>query len=238
MADDSIPVSPAKTRAQASAMGLNRFFNGRPCTRGHIAERYTGDKSCLACRGVNTIDPNSEVFVVDDNGIKRKVLSRERARASGLRFYFTGEPCVKGHISQRYIRGECCSCSKAFAEANREKLRAYCREYARDPKHRRARAHAKEQRCIALAGRPRPDECEVCGTPGKTRFDHCHLTGHFRGWLCNRCNLSLGRLDDDPELLRKLADYLERHTSRHAQVDWVTKESVRTAIDSRSPRTR
>ena len=56
----------------------------------------------------------------------------------------------------------------------------------------------------------RPDYCEVCGDEGKICWDHDHATGLFRGWLCNRCNRTLGFVYDNPEVLRKLAEYLER----------------------------
>lgn len=29
-------------------------------------------------------------------------------------------------------------------------------------------------------------------------------------WLCDRCNTTLGQVEDKPDLLRKMADYLER----------------------------
>ena len=58
--------------------------------------------------------------------------------------------------------------------------------------------------------------CDICGIKNKSKihhaYDHCHKTGNFRGWLCNRCNTTLGRVNDDPELLRKMASYLEKHT--------------------------
>ncbi|MCP4251056.1 MAG: hypothetical protein GY778_28800 [bacterium] len=40
--------------------------------------------------------------------------------------------------------------------------------------------------------------------------DHCHETGEIRGLLCGRCNVALGMLRDDPELLRAAAEYLSR----------------------------
>lgn len=40
-------------------------------------------------------------------------------------------------------------------------------------------------------------------------IDHCHSTGRIRGLLCQKCNTSLGMVDDKPETLRRLADYLE-----------------------------
>jgi hypothetical protein len=37
-----------------------------------------------------------------------------------------------------------------------------------------------------------------------------HTTGKFRGWLCTGCNTALGMANDDPRILRSLADYIER----------------------------
>lgn len=60
--------------------------------------------------------------------------------------------------------------------------------------------------------RPRPDHCELCGSPPgpkrRINYDHCHESGEFRGWICTRCNFVLGFAKDDAALLRKMADYL------------------------------
>lgn len=66
--------------------------------------------------------------------------------------------------------------------------------------------------------RDRPSSCECCGKsppPGGGKsstinWDHCHTTGKFRGWLCTGCNTALGMANDDPRILRSLADYIER----------------------------
>lgn len=63
-------------------------------------------------------------------------------------------------------------------------------------------------------------KCAVCRTenPGPKRnyfcVDHCHTTGVVRGLLCDNCNLGIGKLRDDPDILRKAADYLERKRQR------------------------
>lgn len=59
-----------------------------------------------------------------------------------------------------------------------------------------------------IAGRKRPEQCEICGALGIMNFDHDHETGEFRGWICNRCNLVLGMVKDNRELLNDLIKYL------------------------------
>jgi hypothetical protein len=39
--------------------------------------------------------------------------------------------------------------------------------------------------------------------------DHDHVTGKVRGLLCHDCNLSLGKMQDNADAIRRLADYLE-----------------------------
>lgn len=41
--------------------------------------------------------------------------------------------------------------------------------------------------------------------------DHDHHTSRVRGLLCTNCNHALGKANDDPALLRRMATYLELH---------------------------
>lgn len=55
-------------------------------------------------------------------------------------------------------------------------------------------------------------KCALCfGGPDDERLyvDHCHLTGRVRGLLCRRCNFTLGFARDNPDLLRRMATYVE-----------------------------
>ena len=50
-----------------------------------------------------------------------------------------------------------------------------------------------------------------CGRPINAT-DHDHVTGCFRGLMCQGHNAALGLFGDSPQLLREAADYLERFT--------------------------
>lgn len=46
---------------------------------------------------------------------------------------------------------------------------------------------------------------------GRMHVDHNHSTGKVRGILCQACNVTLGKMQDSPELLRAAANYLENN---------------------------
>ena len=57
--------------------------------------------------------------------------------------------------------------------------------------------------------------CKLCGkheleTPRQSLcVDHCHKTNKVRGLLCESCNQALGLFYDNPEVIRKAAEYIE-----------------------------
>lgn len=60
------------------------------------------------------------------------------------------------------------------------------------------------------------NRCAICGSSesksrGRMHVDHNHKTGAIRGILCQACNVTLGKMEDSPELLRKAAAYLEEN---------------------------
>ena len=50
--------------------------------------------------------------------------------------------------------------------------------------------------------------CAICRTKPAVHVDHDHATGLIRGVLCFGCNRGLGKVKDDPEVLRAMITYL------------------------------
>lgn len=63
-------------------------------------------------------------------------------------------------------------------------------------------------------------QCVLCPSVGWCA-DHCHYTGHFRGWLCKECNQNLWRIEK-PWLLECIS-LPDRIYSCNVDSDWVTR---------------
>ena len=60
------------SRKDARDRGLKRYFTGRPCKYGHIAERFTSNGSCVECGIAAQQTPE-----------RKAVIQRYRQRARG-----------------------------------------------------------------------------------------------------------------------------------------------------------
>lgn len=111
--------------------------------------------------------------------------------------------------------------NRARADANYARWRLENPEYehVRILKRRGLTVEQYERMVVSQGG-----VCAICAEkqrPQRTRWavterltiDHCHKTGRVRGLLCHRCNMSIGKFNDDSVLLRKAAEYLERHVA-------------------------
>ncbi len=161
------------------------------------------------------------------------VVTRSHPQAGGLRRYYTGVPCRRGHDSERitathncvecaklasrkwrvlnpeYNRAACLKAYKKYRDIRRAKIKS---QRQNDPeKFKRRKRKARGQ--IEPPTRSQPKKCECCERPlnRKGHEDHDHKTGLFRGWLCGRCNPGIGLLGDDLKSLTKAVDYLKRN---------------------------
>ena len=56
--------------------------------------------------------------------------------------------------------------------------------------------------------------CKAVAAGGKGTFhaDHNHKTNQPRGVLCHNCNVALGNFKDNPELLQRAIEYLNKYS--------------------------
>jgi hypothetical protein len=105
------------SRAKAKARGLKKYFTGKPCCRGHVAERRTDNRCCVVCV----------------HGIMRRYDESPKGRDKKWRY----NQSPKGREAQRRISN---------STRRRETLRAYQRshpEYAREYRRRERLQHVQ-----------------------------------------------------------------------------------------------
>jgi hypothetical protein len=70
---------------------------------------------------------------------------------------------------------------------------------------------SQEEKCAICE--ERETSVDRAGTLKSLAVDHCHNTGKVRGLLCSRCNTTIGKLEESPQLLRAMFDYLHKHAA-------------------------
>ena len=79
-------------------------------------------------------------------------------------------------------------------------------------------------------------KCAICRTEdnGKKRFhvDHCHETGKVRGSLCTKCNVGIGGLKDDPQVVYEAYLYLSQAVPESDLRDYDFAVSVNPSTNS------
>lgn len=56
------------------------------------------------------------------------IISRKEAKTQGLKRYFTGKSCKRGHVCERRIYGDCIECKLEYRENHKEQLIEYDKE--------------------------------------------------------------------------------------------------------------
>lgn len=124
----------------------------------------------------------------------------------GYHKYCSNE-CRVSKYKKARIKGVCSLCSEEFlGPANKKFCSRICgSRYSSWQQQGMVPKEAYD----ALRGND--GACDACGlglAPHRVAVDHCHTTGRVRGVIHQRCNAAIGLLDDDPDRIRALADYL------------------------------
>lgn len=165
--------------------------NGVPYVR-----KVTGPEPKTHCINGHELTPENTKQMFNKNGAK------------------DGRKCIicKAEISARYY------------QRNPETVRKAGRDrYHNNPDKFRER-HIKKAYGITLNDynvmlETQDGKCAICGSTEPCSnnksfaVDHCHASGKVRSLLCSRCNLTLGAVNDEPELLNKMIEYLNLHSN-------------------------
>jgi 5-methylcytosine-specific restriction endonuclease McrA len=90
---------------------------------------------------------------------EKKVISREEAKALGLNKYYTGRPCSRGHVAERYIiNRQCLGCQEQYRKTNSDKVKEIIKRYWAANKERKREydkkyvaENAERKRAVAAA---------------------------------------------------------------------------------------
>lgn len=118
----------------------------------------------------------------------------------------------------------CRSCTNSISQGGKgwSELCIDCGVNLRDPKYnsqckschnKRSKEYYKKTYRWSKYGLDGPidmEECELCKSTDDLVIDHCHTHNHVRGVLCRTCNVALGLLKDDADLLQRASEYLRK----------------------------
>ena len=128
--------------------------------------------------------------------------SRAEAKATGAKYYFTGEPCKHGHVAPRKTKGTCVECLKVEWEQGNTKRAEYFKQYNQSEAGKEAKREYYERNkdLVKLKALSRPNE-------DRRRYRKKHK-------LTN------------PDLYRAHVNF-RRRRFRDATPKWLTKEDKR-----------
>jgi hypothetical protein len=175
---------PIVTRDEARSKGLLRFFTGIPCPHGHIDERYVSCNRCVECALISAnktyhenhdreVERRRDYYYRITKGRRRilsprlytgditiyysgPIISRVDAETLGLRHYFTGEHCARGHIAQRTVkRGSCIICKREQVKEYQKRHPEKVAEFAQRRKDSGSAAESSRRYYQSKANRPK-----------------------------------------------------------------------------------
>ena len=174
--------------------------NDKPCSLCEAVFPYTGDYFCLDKRNKTGLSSYCREC-------KRKYNSKEKKRVYRIQ--------NKEKINKW---------AREYYHANKEKFRLRNRQYGAKPETKERAYRSRILKSYAITWERYKEllseqggVCAICGgEKGSNRLvnylsvDHDHETKEIRGLLCNDCNLGLGNFKDNPTLMSKAIEYLNK----------------------------
>lgn len=180
-------------RQEAIKQGL-KTYEGKACKHCGSTIRYVSSMNCREC-GVK-----SGLAKLNNKELMAPYRTKEKADA------------WKKSNSERVKK-----IKKRYKDNNKERTKEYYRlnkDVWRDGQLKRHYGLTIEQYNGILS--EQNGKCAICGTnecsSGKSfAVDHDHQTGKIRGLLCVNCNMGIGSMKDDVNIMKRAIAYLESH---------------------------
>lgn len=121
-----------------------------------------------------------------------------------------------------FLQGQCKACRIVYMADWRAKQTPEQREkkYLQDRKSQLQQKYGISQADYDTLLASQDGKCAICdGTDLSGRrlsVDHDHASGAVRGLLCHPCNVAIGLLKDDVQVLERAIEYLARDTRQVA----------------------
>jgi len=187
------------SRQEAIAKKETKYL-GTPCPKGHDGSRWTGSGNCVQCVKLK--------YTKGTHRGKKPCAARQLAKQNGETYYISGRACKNGHFSKRRTAtGSCIECHNLINKKSqpdytlRTKYDITLAEYNK-------MLWLQDGKC-AICRKEEKAIDKISRKVRKLSVDHCHDTKQVRGLLCSACNIGIGNLQHDPELLRNAALYCE-----------------------------
>lgn len=183
-----------ENRRAAIANGDKTYISITPCRKCGGFIRYVSSYGCQPCGAAE--------------GLKK--LKDDKLMAP----YRTKE---KANVWKKANPEKVKKTKKRYKDANKEKIKVSSSIYY--PRQRAAYLERHygvtiEQYDVML--KEQDNRCAICGTAecssGRNfAVDHDHETGRVRGLLCGNCNVGIGNLRDDINIMKRAIAYLEKN---------------------------
>ncbi len=126
-------------RKAALEAGERFYFNGKPCHKGHLSKRYTCSHRCFEC-AMESMQEQRDVAKRLRILNPKPLTPRQAAINAGATTYNTGEPCSRGHYSNRCTaNGACIECARITTqvrEIDNDEIKDKRRKYRRKNQER------------------------------------------------------------------------------------------------------
>lgn len=221
--DDSAP--PIISCKEARLRGLQFYFTGKPCKRGHVSLRRVKSTSCCQCDYGRTKKWREENHDrsrqlardwTERNRERLRALERARYaknpakfREKTRRYYRQNEEYARRYSSKHYylsyqneeVRKKAQLRTRIWARKNPEKARTNLRNVKAKRKNVSGSHTAQD---VAMIHRAQQGKCACCHIPLKDKFHVDHIIPVSRGGtnerrnlqiLCVACNLAKGARD-------------------------------------------